>query len=348
MSDYIRGTDEKTRPVLRPTGGKDDNPTGVFLKGMGKFIIIGGVVIGLIMWFFMAQARGIPFSGAGGGFVLALFIWLIALGIGIIPYSFGEIIRILYRHQTQSYVVMNETGVHPDAVPLWDKDRTGERETSAWERKSYAESEGAEIKWHENIGRDGKEIVFDHRPTSQIVCPNCGQKQIAKMKTCYNCGIKFVFRDEMPDTGAGRTAQPEKRQEPRAINTFPAPKAEEKAKDNGWKPSEKEETRGWKPAEKAEAPGWKPVDRGETQKKPESVFDPKPAEIPEVQKRPFRGLEAPVDDDLAGGMAPERKTRTVIFDDYPTEDFICPGCGRRQSPRQKFCSFCGTKFIYEK
>ena len=90
MSDYIRGTDEKTRPVLRPTGGKDDNPTGVFLKGMGKFIIIGGFVIGLIMWFFMAQARGIPFSGAGGGFVLALFIWLIALGIGIIPYSFGE------------------------------------------------------------------------------------------------------------------------------------------------------------------------------------------------------------------------------------------------------------------
>lgn len=131
-----------------------------------RFVAILTYILGLI---------GGIVSGSGGYeflWSIALSIWILSFVSGTMTLAFAEMVSLLDRIANQTYEA---------TIPDLAKDSS--------EEESKPKSEF--------ISKEKKEVLLDKRPKSEIVCPLCQEIQSSDRNTCWNCGCKFIFKNEI-------------------------------------------------------------------------------------------------------------------------------------------------------
>lgn len=151
--------------ILEPRQQMTTNTISLIVRVIAILTYVSGFICGMI------------FGNGGYRFLwsVAFPIWIVAFVSGTMILALAEIVSLLDRIANQSY--------EATIFPLNEDGRKSEPEThdtnAAQERNDCQEV-----------------AVMDTRPQSKIVCPLCKEEQPANRKVCWNCGCKFVFKDE--------------------------------------------------------------------------------------------------------------------------------------------------------
>lgn len=142
------------------------------LKIVAILIAVGGFVLGIFL------SRDVY-----GDFSLTMMIlyWVIAF-IGCVMFlGFAEILERLQNLQSGAFDIYIES-----------KEKCEDKYEPI--NKISAENKTS-IKT--KVVKETNEVHFSSRPTSTIVCPLCNREQKSNRATCFQCGAKFIFDDEI-------------------------------------------------------------------------------------------------------------------------------------------------------